>query len=247
MVPSPIGPLTVVQEDGELVRLAMSPPTQLDPETLGERSDEGLADVVRQLGEYFAGERTAFDLPLQPHGSDFELAVWHQLTRIPYGETRSYGYVAKAVGEPGGAQAVGAANGRNPIAIVVPVPSGDRGRRQPDRLRWRAAAQAVPARPRAAGRPPVLTAVSRRERARARPAAPATTRTTMNGARSASASAATASPTSRPSSTRSLPAATACTATSAASSAAGTKSTMRATHGWSTHAAGTDSPASLSR
>ena len=120
MVPSPIGPLTVVQEDGELVRLAMSPPSQLDAETLGEPSDEGLADVVRQLGEYFTGERTAFDLPLHPRGSDFELAVWHQLTRIPYGETRSYGYVAKAVGEPGGAQAVGAANGRNPIAIVVP-------------------------------------------------------------------------------------------------------------------------------
>ena len=120
MVPSPIGPLTVVQEDGELVRLAMSPPSQLDPEALGERSDEGLGDVVRQLGEYFTGERTAFDLPLHPRGSDFELAVWHQLTRIPYGETRSYGYVAKAVGEPGGAQAVGAANGRNPIAIVVP-------------------------------------------------------------------------------------------------------------------------------
>ena len=119
-VPSPIGPLTVVQEDGELVRLAMSPPSRLDPETLGERSDEGLADVVRQLGEYVAGERTGFDLPLRPDGSEFELAVWDQLTRIPYGETRSYGFVAKAVGEPGGAQAVGAANGRNPIAIVVP-------------------------------------------------------------------------------------------------------------------------------
>ena len=76
MVPSPIGPLTVVQEDGELVRLAMSPTEQLDPEALGERSDEGFDDVVRQLGEYFAGERTAFDLPLRPHGSDFELAVW---------------------------------------------------------------------------------------------------------------------------------------------------------------------------
>ena len=120
MVPSPIGPLTVVQEDGELVRLAMSPPTELDAETLGESSDAGLGEVVRQLGEYFAGERTAFDLPLRPYGSPFELAVWDQLTRIPYGETRSYGHVAAAVGEPGGAQAVGAANGRNPLAIVVP-------------------------------------------------------------------------------------------------------------------------------
>jgi len=120
VVPSPIGPLTVVREDGALIRLAMSPPAELDPEALGDRSDEEFDDVVRELAEYFAAERTAFDLPLRPIGSDFELAVWEQLRRIPYGETRSYGYVAKAVGEPGGAQAVGAANGRNPLAIVVP-------------------------------------------------------------------------------------------------------------------------------
>jgi methylated-DNA-[protein]-cysteine S-methyltransferase len=120
VVSSPIGPLTLVREGGDLVRLAMSPPTELEPGALGERSDEGFDSVVRQLGEYFAGERTAFDLPLRPVGSDFELAVWDQLTRIPYGETRSYGFVARAVGEPGGAQAVGAANGRNPLAVVVP-------------------------------------------------------------------------------------------------------------------------------
>jgi methylated-DNA-[protein]-cysteine S-methyltransferase len=120
VVPSPIGPLTVVADGRALIHLAMSPPDRLDPDVLGERTDEGFADVVRQLGEYFAGERTAFDLPLQPRGSPFELAVWEQLTRIPYGETRSYGYIAAAVGEPGGAQAVGAANGRNPLAVVVP-------------------------------------------------------------------------------------------------------------------------------
>ena len=120
VVPSPIGPLTVVGEDGALVRLAMSPPGRFVDAEIGERSDEGFDDVVRQLGEYFAGERTAFDVPLRPVGSGFELAVWDQLTRIPYGETRSYGSVAAAVGEPGGAQAVGAANGRNPLVIVVP-------------------------------------------------------------------------------------------------------------------------------
>jgi methylated-DNA-[protein]-cysteine S-methyltransferase len=121
VVPSPIGPLTVVRdEDGALVRLAMSPPRALEADALGERADAGFEDVARQLAEYFAGERTAFQLPLRPVGSPFELAVWDQLTRIPYGETRSYGHVAAAVGEPGGAQAVGAANGRNPIAIVVP-------------------------------------------------------------------------------------------------------------------------------
>ena len=121
MVPSPIGPLTVVRDDdGALVRLAMAPPRALDAGALGARADAGFADVARQLAEYFAGERTAFSLPLRPVGSPFELAVWDQLTRIPYGETRSYGSVARAVGEPGGAQAVGAANGRNPIAVVVP-------------------------------------------------------------------------------------------------------------------------------
>ena len=120
VVASPIGPLTVIREDGALVRLAMSPPTLFVDAELGERTDHGFADVTRQLGEYFAGERTAFDLPLRPAGSGFELAVWDQLTRIPYGATRSYGSVAAAVGEPGGGQAVGSANGRNPLAIVVP-------------------------------------------------------------------------------------------------------------------------------
>lgn len=120
VVASPIGPLTVVWEDGALVRLAMSPPGRFVDAELGERTDDGFPEVGRQLGEYFAGERATFDLPLRPAGSRFELAVWDQLTRIPYGETRSYGSVAAAVGEPGGAQAVGAANGRNPLAIVVP-------------------------------------------------------------------------------------------------------------------------------
>ena len=120
VVPSPIGPLTLVGEDGVLVRLLMNRPTADEQASLGERCDDGFEEAIRQLGEYFAGERTAFDLPLRPVGSEFELAVWDQLTRIPYGETRSYGQIAKAVGEPGGAQAVGAANGRNPLAIVVP-------------------------------------------------------------------------------------------------------------------------------
>jgi methylated-DNA-[protein]-cysteine S-methyltransferase len=121
VVPSPIGPLTVVRDDDALVGLYMQLSRRpLDPAVVGERSDEGFADVVRQLDEYFAGERTAFDLPLRPVGSEFELAVWEQLTRIPYGETRSYGDIARALGDPGAAQAVGAANGRNPLSIVVP-------------------------------------------------------------------------------------------------------------------------------
>ncbi|SEO75855.1 methylated-DNA--[protein]-cysteine S-methyltransferase [Trujillonella endophytica] len=118
VLPSPVGPLTVVADDGVLVRLYLDPP---GPEAaLGPRDDAALAPVSAQLGEYFRGEREAFDVPLRPVGSAFERAVWAQLSAIPYGETRSYGQVARAVGEPGGAQAVGLACGRNPLAVVVP-------------------------------------------------------------------------------------------------------------------------------
>lgn len=116
VAPSPIGPLTVVRDDDVLIRLYLSPPGPDDD--LGLRDDDG--EVVDQLDEYFAGEREAFDLPLRPVGSAFDLAVWQQLTCIPYGETRTYGAVARAVREPGGAQAVGLACGRNPLAILVP-------------------------------------------------------------------------------------------------------------------------------
>jgi methylated-DNA-[protein]-cysteine S-methyltransferase len=121
VVRSPIGPLTVVREDEALVGLYMAVSRRpLDPEVTGQRSDHGFEDVTAQLGEYFAGTRTTFDLSLRPVGNDFQLAVWDQLARIPYGETRSYGHVARALGDPGAAQAVGAANGRNPLSIVVP-------------------------------------------------------------------------------------------------------------------------------
>ncbi len=76
--------------------------------------------VERQLREYFQGKRTAFDVRLHPKGTPFQKAVWKALAAIPYGETRSYGDVAKAVGRPAAARAVGLANGRNPLPIVVP-------------------------------------------------------------------------------------------------------------------------------
>ena len=121
MVPSPIGPLTAVREHGALVGLFFELRRRpIDPAVLGRRSDDDFADVARQLDEYFTGQRTGFDLPLQPTGTTFDLAVWAELSRIPYGETRCYGQVARAVGEPGAAQAVGAANGRNPLPILVP-------------------------------------------------------------------------------------------------------------------------------
>jgi methylated-DNA-[protein]-cysteine S-methyltransferase len=84
------------------------------------RDEEALAPLRRQLEEYFAGERREFDLDLAPSGSPFQLSVWRELRAIPYGETASYGEIAAAVGQPGAARAVGGANNRNPIAIVIP-------------------------------------------------------------------------------------------------------------------------------
>jgi len=126
VVASPIGDLTLIAEDGLLVALHMDGAKHVpgSPDELGERDDSGLADATGQLAEYFACERTTFDLPLAPVGNAFEQKVWALLREIPYGETRSYGDLARALGDVGFSQAVGAANGRNPLAIIVPIPAG---------------------------------------------------------------------------------------------------------------------------
>ena len=79
-----------------------------------------LAQAINQLEAYFSGERTAFDLPLGAEGTEFQRSVWEALLRIPYGETRSYGQIAEAIGKPKAGRAVGMANHRNPIAIIIP-------------------------------------------------------------------------------------------------------------------------------
>jgi len=79
-----------------------------------------VSNAIRQLKEYFAGKRTDFDLPLAPNGTEFQRTVWQRLQEIPYGETISYGELAKRVGNPKASRAVGAANGQNPIPIVIP-------------------------------------------------------------------------------------------------------------------------------
>jgi len=84
------------------------------------RSDEAFTRVREQLGEYFEGCRRSFDVALEPAGSPFELAVWRALCEIPYGETISYGELAARIGRPGAARAVGVANARNPIAVIIP-------------------------------------------------------------------------------------------------------------------------------
>jgi methylated-DNA-[protein]-cysteine S-methyltransferase len=121
VVETPIGPLTLVG-DGRALSGLYIPDHARRPGTasFGERDDESFADARRQLAQYFAGARTEFDLPLAPRGNDFQQAVWRLLTTIPYGRTRSYGQLAAQLGDPGLARAVGAANGRNPISIVVP-------------------------------------------------------------------------------------------------------------------------------
>ena len=117
---SPIGEL-LATGDGEVVTgLYMQDGHHpLVPGVNWERDDEAFAELRRQLGEYFTGARREFDLPLAPRGSEFQVRVWDAL-RIPYGETESYGELAERIGHPGSARAVGATNGRNPIAVVVP-------------------------------------------------------------------------------------------------------------------------------
>lgn len=121
IVDSPLGALTLVAEDGALTALYFEGHLRMPPrDTFGPRADAEFEEARRQLGEYFAGERTEFDLPLAPRGDGFQRQVWDLLTRIPYGERRSYGELARELGDRHLAQAVGAANGRNPISIVVP-------------------------------------------------------------------------------------------------------------------------------
>ena len=112
---SPVGPLRLEARDGALVALHLN--ARPGPEDL---DDPVLAEATTQLREYFAGTRTSFELPLQMHGNAFEQRVWAALRTIPYGETASYGEIAQQIGAPGAARAVGVANARNPIAIVVP-------------------------------------------------------------------------------------------------------------------------------
>lgn len=121
--PSPVGELTLVASDSGLAAILWEDddPARVRLAPRVETPDHPvLRETARQLGQYFAGERWAFDLPLDFHGTDFQKAVWQALLAIPFGETRSYAEIARAVGRPTAFRAVGAANGRNPISIVAP-------------------------------------------------------------------------------------------------------------------------------
>lgn len=120
-VESPIGELLLTSDGAAVTGIYMdggkgSP----HPEPNWSRDDERLAAAAEQLAEYFAGSRITFDLRLAPRGTAFQRRVWSALREIPYGETISYGDLARRIGQPSAVRAVGLANGRNPISIVVP-------------------------------------------------------------------------------------------------------------------------------
>jgi methylated-DNA-[protein]-cysteine S-methyltransferase len=121
IIDSPIDELLLVGDGESLSRLHMlGSRKQVELNPAWKRDDGAFVTAREQLGEYFAGERREFDLPLDMLGNPFELRVWDELCAIPYGETVSYGEIAHRIGNPGAPRAVGLANGRNPIAVIVP-------------------------------------------------------------------------------------------------------------------------------
>jgi methylated-DNA-[protein]-cysteine S-methyltransferase len=118
---SPVGRLTLIATDGALSGLYMDGQRHLPAaETFGQRDDTVLTDAVGQLEEYFSGQRTHFDVPMSFAGTQFQQLVWNALRAIPYGQTMSYGLIARQIGTPAASRSVGLANGRNPISIIVP-------------------------------------------------------------------------------------------------------------------------------
>ncbi|HIW15540.1 MAG TPA: methylated-DNA--[protein]-cysteine S-methyltransferase [Firmicutes bacterium] len=116
-IKSPIGPLTLVEEGGALVQVVFDG----DPVIAGREEDSPLLrEAERQLAAYFAGHLQVFSLPLRTEGTPFQEKVWRALQQIPYGETRTYGELAASIGQPAAARAVGGANHRNPLPIVIP-------------------------------------------------------------------------------------------------------------------------------
>ncbi|MEO9180159.1 MAG: methylated-DNA--[protein]-cysteine S-methyltransferase [Acidimicrobiales bacterium] len=120
-IESPIGPLRLTARDGALTGVYMNAQRHVPtlPNDLAH-DDTWFKHVASQLNAYFSGNLTAFDVPMNFSGTDFQCSVWRQLSSIPYGETISYGELARRIGNPNASRAVGLANGRNPISIIVP-------------------------------------------------------------------------------------------------------------------------------
>jgi methylated-DNA-[protein]-cysteine S-methyltransferase len=121
VIQSPIGDLSLVSDGESLSGLFMSDHKGGPRLESGWQHGETRFDALcAQLTAYFAGDLREFDVPLAPHGTDFQMKVWQELRRIPFGETISYGELARRIGQPTASRAVGAANGQNPISIIVP-------------------------------------------------------------------------------------------------------------------------------
>ena len=118
-VSTPLGDITAVADDAGLTQVILAGD---DGSVLAEATEGGpIVDVAaQQLAEYFAGERMAFDVPLAPQGTEFQMTVWKALGDVPFGTTATYGDIARAIGQLTATRAVGAANGRNPIPIIIP-------------------------------------------------------------------------------------------------------------------------------
>jgi methylated-DNA-[protein]-cysteine S-methyltransferase len=120
-IASPLGELILVIEDAALSGVYFPGHwTRPDPATFGARSERGLEQVEEQLAEYFAGERTSFELPTSVTGTAFQRQVWDLIDRIPYGQTTTYGQLARELGDPALARKVGQAVGHNPLSVIVP-------------------------------------------------------------------------------------------------------------------------------
>ena len=121
IIDSPVGQITLVATDKALISLMWGKnKNDLKGFVRAEKNHAILTIVEAQLKDYFKGKRKTFDIPLVPEGTEFQKLVWLQLLKIPFGETISYGEQAKRLGKPNAARAVGAANGKNPIGIIIP-------------------------------------------------------------------------------------------------------------------------------
>jgi len=120
VMPSPVGPLTLLAQGDALVGLHFDLDPSSQPRPGWVRDARPFRDAAAQLDEYFAGRRQTFDLPLAPRGTAFRKLVWKALQAIPYGQTASYGEIARAIGQPLASRAIGGANHHNPLAIVIP-------------------------------------------------------------------------------------------------------------------------------
>jgi len=117
----PLGPLLLTMDHGQLTNVCMFQQKRVANISSRSISDAGpFASIIKQLEEYFSGRRHEFDIPLRLDGTPFQVSVWNELRKIPYGTKTSYGEIARRIGNPKAVRAVGLANGRNPIPIIVP-------------------------------------------------------------------------------------------------------------------------------